>query len=147
MFGEMRSPDSAQIGIQAAQTGHLVLSTVHTNSAAETITRLVNMGIPQYQIASSLTLIIAQRLVRRLCEHCKQPDLLSIDYLKQLDIPIIHKRQSFLNPWGVNNAREAIKGELGFLKCSCASEITESILQGKSATYIHNQATEYGMLT
>lgn len=71
MVGEIRDLETAEIGIKAAQTGHLVLSTLHTNSAAETLTRLVNMGIPSFNIASSVSLIIAQRLVRRLCEHCK----------------------------------------------------------------------------
>lgn len=71
MVGEIRDLETAEIGVKAAQTGHLVLSTLHTNSAPETITRLVNMGIPVYNIATSVTLVIAQRLARRLCENCK----------------------------------------------------------------------------
>lgn len=71
MVGEIRDFETAEIAVKAAQTGHLVLSTLHTNSAAETLTRLMNMGIPSYNIASSVSLIIAQRLIRRLCEHCK----------------------------------------------------------------------------
>ncbi len=73
MIGETRDPETAQIAIQAALTGHLVLSTLHTNSAPASITRLLDMGVEPYLIASSVVLIVAQRLVRRLCENCKKP--------------------------------------------------------------------------
>ena len=73
MVGEIRDLETAEISIKAAQTGHLVLSTLHTNSAPETLTRLLNMGIPPFNIASTVHLIIAQRLARRLCKHCKKP--------------------------------------------------------------------------
>lgn len=73
MVGEIRDPETAEIAIKAAQTGHLVLSTLHTNNAPETLSRLRNMGIPAYNIATSVTLIIAQRLARRLCSRCKTP--------------------------------------------------------------------------
>ncbi|UUT11928.1 type IV-A pilus assembly ATPase PilB [Pseudomonas zeae] len=72
MVGEIRDLETAEIAIKAAQTGHLVLSTLHTNSAAETLTRLHNMGIPGFNIATSVSLIIAQRLARKLCSHCKK---------------------------------------------------------------------------
>ncbi len=71
--GEIRDLETAEIAIKAAQTGHLVLSTLHTNSAAETITRLLNMGVPAFNVASSVDLIIAQRLARRLCKACSVP--------------------------------------------------------------------------
>ncbi|MCP4408662.1 MAG: type IV-A pilus assembly ATPase PilB [Gammaproteobacteria bacterium] len=74
MVGEIRDIETAEIAIKAAQTGHLVLSTLHTNDAPQTLTRLANMGVPAYNIASSVMLIIAQRLARRLCEHCKMVD-------------------------------------------------------------------------
>ncbi len=73
MVGEIRDLETAEIAIKASQTGHLVMSTLHTNSAPETLTRLRNMGIPSYNLATSITLIIAQRLARRLCQHCKKP--------------------------------------------------------------------------
>ena len=73
MVGEIRDLETAEISIKAAQTGHLVLSTLHTNSAPETLTRLLNMGIPPFNIASTVHLIIAQRLARRLCKRCKKP--------------------------------------------------------------------------
>ena len=73
LVGEIRDLETAEIAVKAAQTGHLVLSTLHTNSAPETLTRLRNMGVPSFNIATSVILIIAQRLARRLCEHCKEP--------------------------------------------------------------------------
>ena len=73
MVGEIRDLETAEIAIKAAQTGHLVLSTLHTNSAAETVTRLLNMGVPSFNVASSVSLIIAQRLARRLCKECSAP--------------------------------------------------------------------------
>ncbi|BBI91962.1 type II secretion system protein GspE [Serratia symbiotica] len=73
MIGEIRDRETAEIAIKAAQTGHLVLSTLHTNSTGETLTRLTHMGTPGYLIAACLKLVIAQRLVRRLCEHCRYP--------------------------------------------------------------------------
>ena len=71
MVGEIRDLETAEIAIKAAQTGHMVLSTLHTNDAPQTLARLVNMGVPPFNIASAVSLIIAQRLARRLCEHCK----------------------------------------------------------------------------
>ncbi|WP_409158570.1 type II secretion system protein GspE [Pectobacterium sp. B2J-2] len=73
MIGEIRDAETAEIAVKAAQTGHLVMSTLHTNSAVETLTRLSHLGIPGYLLAAALKLIIAQRLVRRLCPHCKTP--------------------------------------------------------------------------
>ena len=71
MVGEIRDLETAEIAIKAAQTGHMVLSTLHTNSAPETLTRLRNMGVPSFNLATSVNLIIAQRLARRLCNECK----------------------------------------------------------------------------
>lgn len=81
MVGEIRDLETAEIAVKAAQTGHLVLSTLHTNDAPQTLSRLANMGIPPYNIASSVLVIIAQRLARKLCEHCKVPDELSKEAL------------------------------------------------------------------
>ncbi len=73
LIGEIRDLETGEIAIKAAQTGHMVMATLHTNDAPQTVTRLLNMGIPSYNIASALNLIIAQRLTRRLCKHCKKP--------------------------------------------------------------------------
>ena len=86
MIGEIRDPETADIAIQAAQTGHLVLSTLHTNSAIETLTRLHAMKILAYNLAGSLSLIIAQRLIRTLCAHCKQIEPVSVQSALQLEI-------------------------------------------------------------
>ena len=72
MVGEIRDLETADTAIRAAQTGHLVLSTLHTNSAAETLTRLHHMGIASFNIATTISLVVAQRLARRLCKHCKK---------------------------------------------------------------------------
>ena len=84
MVGEIRDLETAEIAIKAAQTGHMVMSTLHTNSAAETLTRLKNMGVPSYNIASSVNLIIAQRLVRKLCSSCKEKQELPIKVIKEI---------------------------------------------------------------
>ena len=78
MVGEIRDLETADIAIKAAQTGHLVLSTLHTNDAPSAVTRLLNMGVAPFNIASTLNLVIAQRLVRRLCSVCKKPIKLPI---------------------------------------------------------------------
>lgn len=87
MIGEVRDLESATIAMQAAMTGHLVLSTLHTKSAGETIERLMNMGVPNYILASGLDVIIAQRLVRRLCPHCiekYEADPSEVDIIKYM---------------------------------------------------------------
>src|SRR5207245_1394916 len=86
MIGETRDQETAQIAIQAALTGHLVLSTLHTNSAAATITRLLDMGIEPFLIASTIVAAVAQRLVRRLCNVCKQPYKPDVELLQRLGI-------------------------------------------------------------
>lgn len=86
MIGEIRDAETARISMQAATTGHLVLTTLHTNSALETLSRLESLGLTHYHIAHSLSLIIAQRLVRKLCNQCKKPDPRSDDILKNLAI-------------------------------------------------------------
>lgn len=84
MVGEIRDLETAEIAIKAAQTGHLVLSTLHTNDAPQTIVRMMNMGVPAYNLASTLTLIIAQRLARKLCKECKRPaDIPAAELLRQ----------------------------------------------------------------
>ncbi len=87
MVGEIRDPETAEVAVQAALTGHLVLSTLHTNDAPSAITRLKDMGVEPFLIASSLEGVIAQRLVRKVCEHCKEPYEPSEEELKELGLP------------------------------------------------------------
>lgn len=89
MVGEIRDVDTANMAIRAALTGHLVLSTIHTNSAWATISRLIDMGIPPFLIASTLNVSVAQRLVRKLCDHCKEEEPLTLDMLpKGYELPV-----------------------------------------------------------
>ena len=87
MVGEIRDAETAEIAIQAALTGHLVFSTLHTNDAAGGITRLVDMGIEPFLVASSIEALVAQRLIRKLCPHCKQPRDLDYEFLREIEFP------------------------------------------------------------
>ena len=102
MVGEVRDLETAEVAIKAAQTGHLVLSTLHTNSAPETLTRLRNMGVPSFNVATSVSLIIAQRLARRLCSRCKQAQTLPEAALLELGF----KPEDFSTPFTLFEARE-----------------------------------------
>ncbi len=118
MVGEIRDLETAEIAVKAAQTGHFVLSTLHTNSAAETLTRLVNMGVPSFNIASSVNLIIAQRLVRRLCDQCKvirddmtEKSLLELDLALKMQHTFPATRR-----WDANSAQMVIAVESAYLR-------------------------------
>jgi energy-coupling factor transporter ATP-binding protein EcfA2 len=115
MVGEIRDLETAEIAIKAAQTGHMVMSTLHTNSAPETLTRLRNMGVPSFNIATSVNLVIAQRLARRLCSQCKAP----VDIPKQSLIELGFTEQDLANPdlqifqpIGCAECREGYKGRV-----------------------------------
>ena len=115
MVGEIRDLETAEIAIKAAQTGHMVMSTLHTNSAAETLTRLRNMGVPPFNIATSVNLIIAQRLARRLCAHCKKPmdvpreTLLEEGFTEEK----IASGLTIYGPVGCENCQDGYKGRVG----------------------------------
>jgi len=102
MVGEVRDLETAEVAIKAAQTGHLVLSTLHTNSAPETLTRLRNMGVPSFNVATSVSLIIAQRLARRLCNHCKVPHTVPQPALLELGF----EAEDFQEPFTLYEAKE-----------------------------------------
>lgn len=114
MVGEIRDLDTASIAIKAAQTGHLVLSTLHTNSAPETLTRLANMGVPPFNIATSVSLIIAQRLGRRLCSGCKEPADIPKQVLLDAGMPedLINTGE-FYQPKGCSSCNKGYKGRVG----------------------------------
>lgn len=133
MVGEIRDLETAEIAIKAAQTGHLVLSTVHTNSAPETINRLLNMGVPAYNIASSLTLIIAQRLARRLCKYCAEPETNIPDSaLKELGFTDeLLKSATIMKPVGCKQCRNGHSGRVGVYEVvKVTKEIAGNILNG-----------------
>ncbi|MBN7795393.1 type IV-A pilus assembly ATPase PilB [Parahaliea mediterranea] len=115
MVGEIRDLETAEIAIKAAQTGHLVLSTLHTNSAAETITRMLNMGVPSFNLATSVNLIIAQRLARRLCKQCATPadDIPREVLLKEGFTEEMLESATLFHPVGCDNCKDGYKGRVG----------------------------------
>ncbi|NKF52259.1 type IV-A pilus assembly ATPase PilB [Shewanella sp. WXL01] len=148
MVGEIRDLETAEIAIKAAQTGHLVLSTLHTNSAAETLTRLVNMGVPGYNIASSVNLIIAQRLARRLCPECKEPEDVPQAELVKLGFTEQDIATGFTvyKPVGCEFCSGGYKGRVGVYEVmKMSDEIARTIMEGGNSLQIANQAKEQGM--
>ena len=151
MVGEIRDLETAEIAIKAAQTGHQVLSTLHTNSAAETLTRLLNMGVPSYNIASSATLIMAQRLCRRLCPRCRQEvhpseaELLSIGFTEEE----INQGLTIYGPGkGCEQCHGGYKGRVGVYELLVMSEpIAQAIMSGANSLEIEKLAQQEGMQT
>ncbi len=147
MVGEIRDLETAEIAIKAAQTGHMVLSTLHTNDAAQTIARLMNMGIAPYNITSSVTLIIAQRLARRL-HSCKKPMQLPPQVLldagfTQADIDA---GLTIYEAVGCNECNEGYKGRVGIYQVMpMLEEIQKIILQGGNALQISEVARKAGI--
>src|SRR6056297_3422508 len=148
MVGEIRDLETAEIAIKAAQTGHLVLSTLHTNDAPKTLTRLVDMGVKPYAIASSVSLIIAQRLARRLCDNCKeQKDIPDAALLKEgFTEEEVAKGITIFGPVGCNQCTDGYKGRLGIFQVMEVSEtIGRIIMDEGNAMMIAEQAAEEGV--
>ncbi|EED35571.1 type IV-A pilus assembly ATPase PilB [Luminiphilus syltensis NOR5-1B] len=147
MVGEIRDLETAEIAVKAAQTGHLVLSTLHTNSAAETITRMLNMGVPAFNIAASVSLIIAQRLGRRLCKNCAEPEtdvphntLLELGFTEEmLANATIHK------PVGCDECKDGHKGRVGIYEVvKITKRIATAIMENGNSLEIAKEAREAG---
>ena len=142
MVGEIRDLETASIAIKAAQTGHMVMSTLHTNDAPQTLGRLINMGVPPFNIATAVSLIIAQRLARRLCDSCKAPDELPNDVLlaegfqeDELEGLVVHKAV------GCKKCNNGYKGRTGIYQVMKISEdIGKLIMAGGNAIDIAAQA-------
>jgi type IV pilus assembly protein PilB len=147
MVGEIRDLETAEIAIKAAQTGHMVLSTLHTNDAPATLTRLVNMGVPPFNIASSVHLIIAQRLGRRLCQSCKRP----VDIPKEALLKAGYKPEeigtfTLYEPVGCDNCTGGYKGRVGFYQVMPVSaEMGAIIMRGGNQLDIEKQAQKEGI--
>ena len=147
MVGEIRDLETAEISIKAAQTGHLVLSTLHTNSAAETITRLLNMGVPAFNLATAVTLIIAQRLARRLCSKCAIPidelpeeSLLELGFTKEM-----LKGATIKKAVGCESCNHGYKGRTGVYEVvQITQTIARMILEGKNSMEIADEARKEG---
>jgi type IV pilus assembly protein PilB len=151
MVGEIRDLETAEIAIKAAQTGHMVLSTLHTNSAPETLTRLRNMGVPAFNIATSVSLIIAQRLGRRLCESCKVPVHLPEAALLEQgfsaeDIPGLQLYDA--NPEGCSRCNRGYKGRVGIYEMlRMSGEVAECIMDNGNSIDILRVAKQQGFKT
>jgi type IV pilus assembly protein PilB len=147
MVGEIRDLETAEIGIKAAQTGHLVLSTVHTNSAAETVTRLLNMGVPAFNIAASVTLIIAQRLARRLCSHCAEPET-TVPQEAMLELGFTPDQLSgatIKRPVGCGHCKDGYKGRVGIYEVvKITKPIASAIMDGANSLELGRVAREAG---
>ena len=141
MVGEIRDIETAEIAIQAAQTGHLVLSTVHSNHSIDTLARLLAMGIPAYHLARSISLIVAQRLLRVLCKHCKQRETLSTLPALPLDTPIYRAH-------GCSHCLQGYQGRIGIYEFLPMTDfIIQLILANVSATQIESAARQQGFST
>ena len=149
MIGEIRDLETAEIAVQAALTGHLVLSTVHTNDAAATITRMVDMGIDPFMVASSVVLVVAQRLARRLCPECKEPLQVSKEILIQHGFTQEEAETCTLyRPKGCQKCTGGYKGRFAVLEPLMVNEeVKRLILDGGSAIDIKAKALELGMIT
>jgi len=148
MVGEIRDLETAEIAIKAAQTGHLVLSTLHTNDAPQTLTRLIDMGVKPYAIATSVSLIIAQRLARRLCSHCKVPRDIPKEALVKEGFPEsdIASGLRVFGPKGCSNCTDGYKGRVGIYQVLPVTDaIAKIILTGGSAVDIGEQAAKEGV--
>lgn len=146
MVGEIRDLETGSIAIKAAQTGHMVMSTLHTNSAAETITRMLNMGIPAFNLATSISLIIAQRLGRRLCSACKEP----VDYPKQmlLDEGFLEtdlEGAQFMKAVGCPKCSKGYKGRVGIYEVvKMTPSLQEMVMEGGNSIEISKLARKEG---
>ena len=149
MVGEIRDLETAEIAIKASQTGHLVLSPLHTNDATATIMRMLNMGIAPYNVAGSINLIMAQRLARRLCSNCKEPIDLPPETLinagiKEDDIDSITAFEAI----GCDACTNGYKGRAGiFQVLPVSDELTSMILKSAGQDELESQASEEGVLT
>jgi len=149
MIGETRDSETAQIAIQAALTGHLVLSTLHTNSAPASITRLLDMGVEPYLIASSVILIVAQRLVRRLCENCKRQYIPSDELIKSLGLTSQQAEQiTFYQAVGCEQCNDTgYKGRMAiFEMMRMTPEIGKLTMERADTSRIRKQSTHDGMV-
>jgi len=149
MVGEIRDLETAEIAIKAAQTGHLVLSTLHTNDAPKTLTRLVDMGVKPYAIATSVSLIIAQRLGRRLCDNCKEIKEIPREALEKegFSAKDIEKGVTIYAAKGCKQCNEGYKGRVGIFQVMEVSEtMGRIIMEGGNAMQIADQASSEGVL-
>jgi type IV pilus assembly protein PilB len=148
MVGEIRDLETAEIAIKAAQTGHLVLSTLHTNDAPRTLTRLIDMGVKPYAIATSVSLIIAQRLARKLCDNCKETQDIPREALEKegFDAEDLEGGLTIFGPKGCKSCNDGYKGRIGIFQVMEVSEaMGRIIMEGGNAIQIADQAAIEGV--
>lgn len=149
MVGEIRDLETAEIAIKAAQTGHLVLSTLHTNDAPRTLTRLVDMGVKPYAIATSVSLIIAQRLARKLCDNCKETRDVPREALEKegFEAEDFDNGITIYGPKGCKSCNDGYKGRVGIFQVMEVSEtMGRIIMEGGNAIQIADQAAIEGVI-
>ncbi|SFX04211.1 type IV-A pilus assembly ATPase PilB [Marinospirillum alkaliphilum] len=146
MVGEIRDLETAEVAVKAAQTGHLVLSTLHTNSASATLNRLMNMGVPPYNLAASVQLIIAQRLARKLCPRCKIPDETPADVLESIGFtPAQLEGRTLYKAVGCSHCTNGYKGRVGIYETvKITPELADMIMHGAGALDLNRKARELG---
>ncbi|HKT59458.1 MAG TPA: type IV-A pilus assembly ATPase PilB [Gemmatimonadales bacterium] len=150
MIGEIRDLETGGIAIKAALTGHLVLSTLHTNDAPSTITRMIDMGVEAFNVASAVNLVVAQRLVRRICKECKAPHKYTDDQMASLGTDLEKIRAiPFMKGQGCDTCSgTGYKGRAGLYEVmSLTPELRRMILRGASVSEMQEQAVSEGMLT
>jgi len=148
MVGEIRDLETASIAIKAAQTGHLVMSTLHTNDAPQTLTRLLNMGVPAFNIATSVNLIIAQRLGRRLCNDCKALEDLPNEILVKEGIPkdVVKEGVKIYKAVGCDKCTNGYKGRVGIYQVmGISEEMGRLIMDGANSLDLADQAAKEGI--
>ncbi len=149
MVGEIRDLETAEIAVKAAQTGHMVLSTLHTNSAPETLTRLINMGVESFNLATSVTLVIAQRLARRLCSHCKKAVHLPEEAMREAGFTEEEVKEKFeiFEPTECEQCNKGFKGRVGIYEVMPVTEaIGKIIMEGGNAFDIQSQMLKDGCI-
>lgn len=146
MVGEIRDLETASIAIKAAQTGHMVMSTLHTNSAAETLTRMLNMGVPSFNLATTINLIIAQRLARRLCSKCKVPADVPADVLeKEGFTPELAASATLFKPGGCDSCNKGYKGRVGIYEVvRVTPSISKIIMEEGNAIDLNTEFKKQG---
>jgi len=149
MVGEIRDPETAEIAIKAAQTGHLVLATLHTNSAIEALNRLTNLGVAPYNLGSAASLLLAQRLLRRLCSHCKESHRLPEKILRAEGLAdCSSSRPNLFQAVGCEHCRAGYRGRVGIYEVVPVTEaLSQRIISGNNSLQLARQAREDGFAT
>lgn len=148
LLGEIRDEETADVAFHAALTGHVVFSTLHTNSAAATIARLLDLGLKPFVVASALEAIIAQRLVRRICPHCREPDDPPEAMRRSLGVEFLDPKLRFYRGRGCNRCSQGFKGRVGIHEVLVMSNaLRDAIASGESVMQLQSIAREQGMVT